>query len=100
MFQDIIAQITYSETFPYIATALGFTSVAGTIGWRRWKQKNIYKPLESLPSPPKHWLLGNIPQILAAVKQKKLFWQFFCLESTARANVCDMEWQYPCCYIK
>ncbi|WP_413199922.1 cytochrome P450 [Nostoc piscinale] len=77
MFLDIIAQTAYSETFPYLATALGFTSVLGTMGWRRWKQKNTYKPLESLPSPPKHWLLANIPQVLAAVKQKKLFWQFF-----------------------
>ncbi len=54
------------------------TSIAVTIGWRWWKQKNTYnKSLQSLPSPPKHWLLGNLPQVLAAVKQKKLFQQLF-----------------------
>ncbi|MGF1988153.1 MAG: cytochrome P450 [Nostoc sp. ZfuVER08] len=77
MFQDITAQIDYSSSFPYLATVLGVSSVTGTLGWRWWKQKNTYKSLESLPSPPKHWLLGNLPQILAAVKQKQLFLQFF-----------------------
>ncbi|MDZ8187144.1 MAG: cytochrome P450 [Nostoc sp. ChiSLP02] len=77
MFQEIIAQIDYSSSFPYLATVLGVSSVAGTLGWRWWKQKNTYKSLQLLPSPPKHWLLGNLPQILAAVKQKKLFLQFF-----------------------
>ncbi|WP_375505573.1 cytochrome P450 [uncultured Nostoc sp.] len=77
MFQDITAQIAYSNSLPYLATVLGVTSIALTIGWRWWKQKNAYKSLQSLPSPPKHWLLGNLPQILAAVKQKKLFRQIF-----------------------
>jgi cytochrome P450 len=77
MFQEITAQIAYSDSFPYLATVLGVTSTAVTIGWRWWKQKNTYKSLQSLPSPPKHWLLGNLPQVLAAVKQKKLFRQFF-----------------------
>ncbi|MDZ8104978.1 MAG: cytochrome P450 [Nostoc sp. DedQUE12a] len=77
MFQDITAQIDYSSSFPYLATVLGVSSITGTLGWRWWKQKNTYKSLESLPSPSKHWLLGNLPQILAAVKQKKLFLQFF-----------------------
>ncbi|MEO1560833.1 MAG: cytochrome P450, partial [Cyanobacteria bacterium J06632_19] len=40
-------------------------------------QKNHYHVLDSLPSPPKHWLLGNIPQILAAVKQKTYFQLLF-----------------------
>ncbi|BAY11421.1 cytochrome P450 [Calothrix sp. NIES-2098] len=77
MFQDILAQIAYSESFPYLAIVVGATSIAGTLGWRWWKQKNAYKSLESLPSPPKHWLLGNLPQVLAAVKQKKYFQLIF-----------------------
>jgi len=77
MLQNITAQIAYSDSVPYLATILGVTGVAATIGWRRWKHKNTYKSLESLPSPPKHWLLGNLPQVLAAVKQKKLFRLFF-----------------------
>ena len=77
MLQDITGQIADSSSFPYLATLLGVTGVAGTIGWRWWKQKNTYKLLQSLPCPPKHWLLGNIPQILAAVKQKKFFQLLF-----------------------
>ncbi|WP_392531554.1 cytochrome P450 [Nostoc sp. C117] len=76
MLQDITAQID-SSSFPYLATILGVTSIAGTLGWRWWKQKNRYKSLQSLPSPPKHWLLGNLPQLLAAVKQKKYFQLLF-----------------------
>ncbi len=47
------------------------------LGWRWWQLQNAYKSLRSLPSPPKHWLLGNIPQILAAVKEKKYFQLLF-----------------------
>ena len=56
-----------------VVIILSVTSTVGIVAWRWWKQKNYYKSLYSLPSPPKHWLLGNIPQLLAAVKQKKLF---------------------------
>ena len=75
MFQDITTQVDYSS-FSYLATVLGVSSVAGTLGLRWWKQ-NRYKSLQSLPSPPKHWLLGNIPQLLEAVKQKKFFQLLF-----------------------
>lgn len=75
MFQ-IAAQITFSDS-PYTVTVLGFTGIAVIIGLRWWQQKNTYKSLHSLPSPPRHWLLGNIPQILAAVKQKKYFQLLF-----------------------
>ncbi|MEW5857837.1 MAG: cytochrome P450 [Cyanobacteriota bacterium] len=77
MLQDITTEIAYFDSIPYLATVLGVTSIAGIIGWRWWKQNNTYKSLRSLPSPPKHWLLGNLPQLLAAVKQKKLFQQMF-----------------------
>src|SRR4028119_2445879 len=72
MLQKIAAQMAFAS-FPNLVTVLGVTSIAGILSFYWWKQKNTYKPLQSLPSPPKHWLLGNIPQILAAVKQKKFF---------------------------
>lgn len=77
MFQKIAAQIAFYDSFPYSVTVLGVTSIAVIFGWRWWKQKNTYKSLHSLPSPPRHWLLGNVPQILAAVKQKKYFQLLF-----------------------
>ncbi|NEO65584.1 MAG: cytochrome P450, partial [Moorea sp. SIO4G2] len=77
MFQEIAAQIAFSPSLPYVATALGVTSIAGLLGWGWWQRKNTYKSLESLPCPPKHWLLGNFPQVLAAVKQKKYFQLLF-----------------------
>jgi len=77
MFQKIATQIAFSDPFPYLVTVLGVTSIAVIQGWRWWKQKNTYKSLHSLPSPPRHWLLGNIPQVLAAVKQKKYFQLLF-----------------------
>ena len=66
-----------SSLFPYFVTVCGVTCIASVLSWRWWKQKNTYKSLSSLPCPPKHWLLGNLPQILVAVKQKKLFQLFF-----------------------
>ncbi|MGB3208530.1 MAG: cytochrome P450 [Crinalium sp.] len=72
MFQKIAAQIAVAS-FPDLAPVLGITSIVGILSFYWWKQKNTYKPLQSLPSPPKHWLLGNIPQVLSAVKQKKFF---------------------------
>ena len=76
MLQKITAQIAFSSS-PYLVTVLGFTSIATILGWRWWQQKNTYKSLDSLPSPPRHWLLGNVPQLLAAVKQKKYFQLLF-----------------------
>ncbi len=77
MYQLITAQIAFSAEFPYLATVTGVASIAGILGLRWWKQKNKYKSLESFPSPPRHWFLGNIPQILTAVKAKKLFQLLF-----------------------
>lgn len=76
MFQKIAAQIVFSASFPYLAI-LGVTTIAGILSWSYWKQKKTYQSLYALPSPPKHWLLGNIPQVLAAVKQKKYFQLLF-----------------------
>jgi unspecific monooxygenase len=77
MLQDIAAQIAFSSSSLNLVTVLGATGTVGILGWRWWKQKNAYKSLESLPSPPRHWLLGNIPQVLAAIKQKKSFQLLF-----------------------
>lgn len=76
MFQKIAAQIVFSSS-ANLVTALGATTILGILGFSWWKQKNTYKPLESLPCPPRHLLLGNIPQIVAAVKQKKFFQLLF-----------------------
>ncbi|MGB3786719.1 MAG: cytochrome P450 [Phormidesmis sp.] len=48
-------------------------SVAVIFGWRSWRSRKLYQPLRSVPSPPQHWLLGNVPQISAAIKQKQFF---------------------------
>jgi unspecific monooxygenase len=78
MFQSITSQINSSSPFLlYLGIVLGVTSIASVQSWRWWKEKEAYKSLKSLPSPPQYWVLGNLPQILAAVKQKKLFQQFF-----------------------
>jgi unspecific monooxygenase len=77
MFQKIAAQIAFSTSFPYLTTVLGVTTIAGILSWSYWKQKKTYQSLYTLPSPPRHWLLGNIPQVLAAVKQKKYFQLLF-----------------------
>ncbi|MBD1872034.1 cytochrome P450 [Nodosilinea sp. FACHB-131] len=45
----------------------------GLLVWQRWAQQQRFKSLRSLPSPPQHWLLGNIPQLLGAVKNRQLF---------------------------
>lgn len=73
MFHDITAQITFPSSPVNLIAISGIISTVGILGWRSWKQKNSYKSLHSLPSPPKNWLLGNIPQLLAAVKERKLF---------------------------
>lgn len=52
---------------------LGFLAVVLVLVWRRWSYKNTYQSLYSLPSPPRHWLLGNIPELLTAVKERKYF---------------------------
>ncbi|MHC5745506.1 MAG: hypothetical protein ACYTXT_27100 [Nostoc sp.] len=39
MFQDIAAQIAFSDSFPYLITALGITSTAGILGWRWWREE-------------------------------------------------------------
>lgn len=73
----IAAQVTFSNSLPYLAIVLGVTTTAAIISKRWWQRHNTYKPLQLLPSPPKHWLLGNIPQVLTAVKQKKYFQLLF-----------------------
>ncbi|MGB5971817.1 MAG: cytochrome P450 [Nodosilinea sp.] len=45
----------------------------GTLGWQRWRRRQHYASLRSLPSPARHWLLGNIPELLGAVRNRQLF---------------------------
>ena len=81
MFPAIITQLalsySISSTASYLAIVLGVTGITGVMGWRWWKRKQTYHSLNVLPSPPKHWLLGNLPQVLAAVKEKKFFQLLF-----------------------
>ena len=93
MFQKIAVRIAFSDSFPYLVTVLGFTSLAVIQGWRWWKQKNTYKFLHSLPSPPGHWLLGNAPQVLAAVKQKKYFQLLFDWSQQLGPMYVLLDWQ-------
>ncbi|KST64973.1 cytochrome P450 [Mastigocoleus testarum] len=71
MLQKIIAELSFSLPELYLPLVLVPISLIGVFGWRFWKRKNTYKSLNSIPSPPRHWLLGNIPQVLAAVENKK-----------------------------
>ncbi|NET72140.1 MAG: cytochrome P450, partial [Sphaerospermopsis sp. SIO1G2] len=77
MFKEITAQITVAPSPLHLVVVLGTISITGIFVWLSWKSKQKYKSLDSLPSPSKHWLLGNIPQVLAAVKQKKFFQLLF-----------------------
>ncbi|MGL5133287.1 MAG: hypothetical protein ACRC78_12205, partial [Planktothrix sp.] len=61
-----------SVSVPLILTVI-FLNLVGILGWRYWEKRKRYQSLKSLPSPPRHWLLGNIPQVLEAVKKKQLF---------------------------
>ncbi len=47
--------------------------ILGVLSLRYWAKRKRYQSLRSLPSPSGHWLLGNIPQVLAAVKKKQFF---------------------------
>ena len=77
MLQEIFSQIPLPSLPSYLFFILGIISFLGLLGWSFWKKKNTYKSLDSVPSPPKHWLLGNIPQVLGAVKEKKFFQLLF-----------------------
>ncbi|MBD2105571.1 cytochrome P450 [Nodosilinea sp. FACHB-13] len=57
---------------PLVWLPLGLGAIA-LLTWQRWAKQQRFKSLRSLPSPPQHWLLGNIPQLLGAVKNRQLF---------------------------
>ncbi len=61
-----------SISLPLILTVI-FSTLLGILGWRYWEKRQRYRYLKCLPSPPRHWLFGNIPQILKAVKKKQFF---------------------------
>lgn len=67
-----------------LATALSslvliaiFIIAVGILGWRYWEKRKGYQSLKAVPSPPRHWLLGNIPQVLEAIKKKQFFQLLF-----------------------
>ena len=68
------ATISLSTEFPYLLPTI---IISGILSWRYWAKRNRYQSLKSLPSPQGHWLLGNIPQVLAAVKKKQFFQLIF-----------------------
>jgi unspecific monooxygenase len=47
--------------------------VLGLLLWRSRRHQKRYQSLYRLPSPPRNWFLGNIPQLLQAIKQKQFF---------------------------
>lgn len=59
---------------PYlvVSTAVIIIFIGILIG-RYWEKTRRYQALKALPSPPGHWLLGNISQVAAAVKKKQFF---------------------------
>ncbi|MDX2255427.1 MAG: cytochrome P450 [Pseudanabaenaceae cyanobacterium bins.39] len=73
--------MSYLSTTQFLATtALPVIiplAVILLLAWRIVAKQRHFQALQSLPSPPKNWLLGNIPMILAAVKQKRFFQLLF-----------------------
>ncbi|MGG6240099.1 cytochrome P450 [Nodosilinea sp. AN01ver1] len=60
----------FSTGLGLLVTGMG---AVGVLGWQRWRRRQHFQALRSLPSPPRHWLLGHIPPLLAAVKNRQLF---------------------------
>jgi|GEM_PF-635829 len=77
MVKDVTIDMDFFVLHLNLITFLGVISTVIIFLEKWWKQKSVDKYLQSIPSPPKHWLLGNIPQVLAAVKQKKFFQLLF-----------------------
>ncbi|MDJ0719626.1 MAG: cytochrome P450 [Prochloraceae cyanobacterium] len=48
------------------------TVIVGIIAYQWWRNYQKYRSLRSLPSPPGNWLLGNLPDLIAALKAGKL----------------------------
>lgn len=77
MVKDVTIDMDFFVLHLNLITFLGVISTVIIFLEKWWKQKSVDKYLQSIPSPPKHWLLGNIPQVIAAVKQKKFFQLLF-----------------------
>jgi unspecific monooxygenase len=52
---------------------LALLAAAGLLAWRAWRRRRHFAPLRRLPSPPGVALLGHIPAVLGAVRQKRFF---------------------------
>lgn len=70
---EVISSITI---FPYIFS-IAIIIILVILSGRYLEKRKHFQVLKALPSPPKHWLLGNIPQMLAAVKKKQFFQLIF-----------------------
>jgi unspecific monooxygenase len=70
---EVISSITI---FPYIFS-IAIIIILVILSRRYLEKRKHFQVLKALPSPPKHWLLGNIPQMLAAVKKKQFFQLIF-----------------------
>jgi cytochrome P450 len=70
------ATISLTTAFSYLFPTAIIT-IIGIVSWRYWAKRKLYQSLKALPSPLGHWLLGNIPQVLAAVKKKQFFQLLF-----------------------
>lgn len=50
--------------------------VAGGLGWRWRQQAQQLQSLKALPSPPGHWLSGNVSELIALAKNGKFSQKF------------------------
>ena len=76
MYPLSLALISSAKVLPFIFPTT-IIAVIGIISWRFLEKRKHFQSLKALPSPPKHWLLGNIPQVSEAVKKKQLFQLMF-----------------------
>jgi len=70
------AKISLDTSFPYLLS-IAIITILVILSWRYWKKRRHYQSLKALPSPQGHWLLGNILQVLTAVKKKQFFQLLF-----------------------
>lgn len=57
---------------PWLGTWL-LAAVVGPLAWRAWRRQRQFASLRQLPSPPGVPLLGNIAEVLSAVRHKRFF---------------------------
>jgi cytochrome P450 len=58
---------------PPLLVTLLLVAVAGPLAWMAWRRRRHFASLRQLPCPPGVPLLGNIPEVLSAVRHKRFF---------------------------